>query len=134
MSRSGYSDDCDGPEIYLWRGAVEKAIKGKRGQALLKDMAKALDSMPIKRLISNELVTKEGEVCALGAVAKERCIDTFKVDPEDSEGISALFNIAPALAKEIVYENDEAFWSTETPEMRWQRMRKWVDNNLMVKS
>ena len=36
------------------------------------------------------------------------------------------FGIAPALAREIVWENDEAGWYDETPESRWKRMRAWV--------
>lgn len=35
MSRSGYSDDCYGWELICWRGAVNSAIKGKRGQSFL---------------------------------------------------------------------------------------------------
>ena len=64
MSRSGYSDDCSGRELNLWRGAVESAIRGKRGQAFLREMLVALDAMPEKRLIAGELVTPTGEVCA----------------------------------------------------------------------
>ena len=52
MSRSGYSDDCE--NLGLWRGAVEKSIKGKRGQAFLKEMLVALDSLPEKKLIEND--------------------------------------------------------------------------------
>ena len=37
MSRSGYSDDCE--TMGLWRGAVERAIYGKRGQTFLREMA-----------------------------------------------------------------------------------------------
>ena len=33
MSRSGYTDECDGWELVRWRGAVNSAIRGKRGQA-----------------------------------------------------------------------------------------------------
>lgn len=132
MSRSGYSEDCDGPELYLWMGAVQKAINGKRGQALLHDMAKALDSMPAKRLIANELINKNGEVCALGAVAKARCLNVESVNPEDSELIAQMFNISNALAKEIVFENDNEFYDRgETPEHRWQRVRNWVSKNLV---
>ncbi len=133
MSRSGYSDACEGWDLIRWRGAVNSAIKGKRGQALLKDMANALDKMPVKRLIAKELITKDGEVCALGAVAKKRCIDTFKVDPTDSKRVSVLFNIAEALAKEIAFENDlvQEYGEEEPPKRRWERMRKWVKDNLV---
>jgi len=47
MSRSGYSDDCDDQwSLICWRGAVKSAIRGKRGQAFLKEMLAALDALP----------------------------------------------------------------------------------------
>jgi hypothetical protein len=130
MSRSGYSDDCDGWALIRWRGAVASAIRGERGQKLLRDLAAALDAMPVKALVSDELVTNHGEVCALGALGCARGMqDTMrKIDPEDREAVASAFNIAPALAAEIVYENDD--WLGETPEHRWLRMRRWVGNQL----
>lgn len=129
MSRSGYSDDLDNWDLIRWRGAVNSAIKGKRGQALLIEMAKALDAMPAKRLIASELVSKQGEVCALGAVAQHRCLNVENLDPDNSGAVAATFDIAEALAREIVYMNDE--WYGETPEKRWKRMREWIDGNLV---
>ncbi len=132
MSRSGYSDDVDDNWAMIrWRGAVTAATKGKRGQSLLKEMAAALDAMPIKRLIASELVAKDGEVCALGAVAKARALDVSGIDPQDRELVAKKFDIAEALAAEIMYENDNDFgyWNEE-PEQRWRRVRKWVAENL----
>lgn len=129
MSRSDYDDDCYGWELIRWRGAVNSAIKGQRGQTLLKEMAIALDAMPVKRLITDELISKNGEVCALGAVAKHKCLKVEGIDPEDSEVVALTFNIAGALAREIAYMNDD-YWG-ETPEKRWSRMRAWVDENLI---
>src|SRR5882757_5650880 len=97
MSRSGYSDDCDGSALNLWRGAVEMAIRGKRGQAFLLEMLDALDALPEKRLIESELVSKEG-CCAMGAVAVYRQIDVSHVDQEHSVSVAKLMGIAPALA------------------------------------
>lgn len=132
MSRSGYSDDMDDNwALIRWRGAVNAAIKGKRGQALFREMAAALDAMPVKRLIANELVAKNGEVCALGAVAKVRAIDVSGVDPEDREMVARKFDISEALAAEIMYENDNEFcYCNEEPEQRWKRVREWVAENL----
>lgn len=137
MSRSGYveSDDIDQWAHIRWRGAVKSAIRGKRGQALLKEMAAALDAMPIKRLIASELVTETGEVCALGAVAKARGMDVSDIDPEYRELVAQKFNIANSLAAEIAYENDDEFgYFNEDPEKRWQRVRKWVEENLKDKN
>lgn len=124
MSRSGYSEDCE--NIAIWRGAVASAIRGRRGQAFLKEMLAALDAMPEKKLVQWEL-EKGGEVCAIGAVGKVRGVEMSALDPEDRDGVADAFGIAPALACEIVYMNDEAFWQgVETPEARFVRMREWV--------
>lgn len=130
MSRSGYSEDCDGWALIRWRGAVNAAIKGKRGQSLLSELAAALEAMPVKRLIADELLSKEGEVCALGAVARHRCLKVDDLDPDNSEAVAATLNIAEALAREIVFMNDD--YSGETPEQRWERMRKWVGEVIVV--
>ena len=130
MSRSGYSDDCDENELNLWRGAVQSAIRGKRGQAFLREMLAALEAMSRQRLIANELQEADGEVCALGAVGLKRGMDMATIDPEDRERVAREFGIAEALAAEIMNENDEAWCST--PEERWQRMRDWVQSQIRV--
>lgn len=130
MSRSGYSDDCDGWALIRWRGAVNSALRGRRGQAFLREAAAALDAMPEKRLIADELQSAQGEVCMLGAVGRARGLPMEGLDPEDRRGVSIAFGIAPAMAAEVVFENDEAGWWTETPEQRWARVRAWVADQI----
>lgn len=131
MSRSGYSDDIeDNWRHIMWRGAVTQGIRGKRGQTLLKDMLVAFDALPAKRLISDELKTPDGEVCALGAVGEKRGIDMRKLDPHDYESVAKTFDISEALAREIVFMNDDSFWHDEVPEQRYERMRKWVETQI----
>ena len=132
MSRSGYIDDIDDYwSLIRWRGAVRSAIRGRRGQAFLKEMLKALDALPEKKLIAKELSDPyDGSVCALGAVGKARGIDMEPIDPEDIETVAGVFGIAGALAKEIVYLNDEWSYRTETPERRFERLREWVAENI----
>lgn len=113
MSRSGYTDDPDGLATALWRGAVHRALKGKRGQQALREIRDALDAMPEKALIGESLVTAEGEYCTLGALGVARGLDLSKVDPEDWDAVAELFGIAPAMAREIVYENDEGLYPYE---------------------
>lgn len=141
MSRSNYSDDWgdDNPGLLaMYRGQVASATRGKRGQALLKDILIAMNGMPVKRLITQEL-EQEGAVCAIGAAGKLRGVDMSGLDPEDVESVASRFNVADCLAREIVYENDECDmtrefewtdgkrrWRRETPEERFDRMRKWV--------
>jgi hypothetical protein len=108
MSRSGYTDDYDEDGTGgLWRGAVARSIQGKRGQAALKELAKALDAMPVKALAAESLVTESGEFCTLGVLGAARGIDMTPIDPDDWDAVAKAFNIAPAMVREIVYENDE---------------------------
>lgn len=87
-----------------------------------------MDAMPSKRLIKYELV-REGSYCALGVVGAARGIDMESIDPDQSDQVSMAFDIAEAMAKEIVWVNDEAGWN-ETPEQRWIRVRKWVGDHI----
>lgn len=125
MSRSGYSDELDQWELIKWRGMVASAIRGKRGRRLLSDLVAALDAMPRRALIAHDLIA-DGEVCALGAAGLARGIALGEVDPYDADDLGDLFDIAPCLAQEIAYVNDERGGYDETPEHRWQRMRDWA--------
>lgn len=129
MSRSGYHDDCDDTwGLIRWRGAVASSIKGKRGQKLLKELAEAMDAMPVKRLITKELKCADG-LCTLGVIGEKRGIKVEDIDPEDPEMVAANFDIAEPLAREIVYLNDEEF-DYCTPEERWEKMRSWVQSKI----
>ena len=134
MSRSGYSDDCE--NVQLWRHAVERAAKGARGQAMFRELADALDAMPAKRLHRGNFATADGELCTLGALGMKRGtkMDDLGGDGDaDPQLVGQRFNIARALAAEIMYENDEGapYWiGVETPYQRWARMRQWVADRL----
>lgn len=126
MSRSGYSEVDDNWALIRWRGCVTSAIRGARGQKLLRELAAALDAMPEKRLIAGAL-QDGGDYCALGTVGAARGIVMDCIDSWDQDAVAAAFDIARPLAAEIAYENDEGSgWRDETPEERWSRMRKWV--------
>lgn len=125
MSRSGYCDDLDDWDMIRWRGQVASATRGKRGQAFLVDLLAALDAMPEKYLIAEELQAANGEVCALGALGLKRGIDMTQIDPGEYDVVSAIFGIAEQLAREVAYMNDE-YYDNETPEERFVKMRQWV--------
>ncbi len=128
MSRSGYVDDCDDNwQLVRWRGAVASAIRGKRGQALLREALEALDAMPEKRLIPHEF-EQAGAFCTLGAVAARRGMDATALDPDDPEQVAKSLGISDALAREVMFMNDEGVeeWRGITPEARWQKMRDWI--------
>lgn len=139
MGRSGYTDDCDDSDIplQLYRQAVHRATTGYRGQHLLRRLRDALDAMPNKRLISGAIQDKNGDVCALGAL--DPTAPSFNEDDEygdydeHARKLAKHFGVAPALAAEIVYMNDEwCSWRAkdETPEQRWKRMRAWVEEQI----
>lgn len=131
MSRSGYSDDLDPWNLIRWRGQVASAIRGKRGQRLLVDLVKAMDAMPEKRLIRDELIIETGDVCALGAVGVGRGVLMWDMKPDDPQSVAAAFDVADCLAQEVTYVNDEAGpWKGETPEERFQRVRAWALANI----
>lgn len=67
MSRSGYSND--GENIAMWRGQVASAIRGKRGQAFLRELVEALDAMPEKRLTGTILFRRMDRSARLVASA-----------------------------------------------------------------
>lgn len=132
MGRSGYSDDSDDMQaLAMWRGRVASAMRGKRGQALLRDCLTALDEMPAKRLVRDELV-HGNDVCLLGAGGRKRGItDLDKIDPEAHGTLADRFNVASCLIQEIEWVNDDDYSPYgETPEERFKRVRKWLVENI----
>lgn len=136
MSRHGYSDDLEPQDIAMWRGRVMSAIRGKRGQKMLRELAAALDSMPIKELVACQLQSKDGDCCTLGRLAQAKGLDlTEHADDDEYElaelnaGLAAMFDVAECLVQEVEWANDEC-GGDETPAKRWERMRRWVDRHL----
>lgn len=129
MSRSGYTEDIDNWQLIKWRGQVASAIRGKRGQKFFRELIAALDAMPVKELIAEDLISEDGnQVCALGALGRARGIDMAGLDPYDRDTLGGVFDIATPLACEVMFENDE-YWHDD-PEGRWRRMRQWAESNL----
>jgi hypothetical protein len=139
MSRSGYNDDYDISAVAMWRGQVASAIRGRRGQAFLRDLLAALEALPDKRLIADHM-ERDGCVCATGALGKARGVDMTQIDKfidaeDDDEDVVAYwvaeaFDIASPLAREVLYMNDEGFFGVETDEQRYERMVGWVKSKI----
>lgn len=133
MSRSGYDDGHEG--VNLWRGTVDRALNGKRGQRFLRDLITALDELPSQELISGKLQdTEAGGFCALGAVGRYRGVDLEPLEEfaewGDGVELGEAFDIARHLALEAEFINDEAGPFAETPRARWERVRAWAVSNL----
>lgn len=111
MSRSGYTYDNEDPLAHgRWRQAVKRALHGKRGQAMLRELVEALDSMEDKRLYPGSFATPEGKFCTLGVLGAKCCTKMDDLGDEyecDIEQVGQRFGIAPAMAAEIMYLNDE---------------------------
>lgn len=112
MSRSGYTDDGDDDQLAhgRWRQAVKRALEGKRGQVLLRELLETLDAMEDKRLYAGSFATADGEFCTLGVLGAKRGTKTDDLGDEDDcdpAEVAARFGIAPAMASEIMYMNDE---------------------------
>lgn len=127
MSRHGYSDDLDQRDLAMYRGAVMKVIRGKRGQSLLKDLAVALDALPVKELQRGLLVSPDGP-CALGCLGQAKGIPVELLDPEDPDAIAAAFDVNRKLICEIEYINDEFYGNA--PAARFKEVREWVGRNI----
>lgn len=142
MARFYSEEDEDFPgQAELWQANCERSLKGKKGQASLRDLEAALLALPSPRLIAGELQNKAGEVCAIGALAKfkgHECpivaygLDEFgdtEIDPIDVE--SATIDLAKTLgvprmvAIAVAAENDAA-WVKLDSEQRYQRVLAWV--------
>jgi hypothetical protein len=112
MSRSGYSEDGSNRSLVCWRGAVNSAIRGKRGQAFLELAIDVLDSMPVKELCPNNFAVEPAKYCLLGVVASVKGIEVSDLgDDEQGRSLKKVgdrFGVAPALVAEIMFENDES--------------------------
>lgn len=135
MSRSGYMGDLDDldlehSDLIQYRGRVASATRGARGQAMLRELLEALDAMPAKELIQDDLVGREtGACCTIGALLVHKEVpDPWKYH-EDNEKLADELDVDECLVAEIEYENDE-FYRLEGPAERWERMRKWVANQI----
>lgn len=138
MSRSGFYEydgwnASDQWRLICCRGAVASAIRGKRGQAFLKELLAVLEAMPDKKLIEGDLVTPQGEVCAIGSICVARGIDLTDIEIEDYESIAHVLGIAPMLVQEIEFTNDESYFGSDeetNARHRWRVMRDWVKNRI----
>lgn len=132
MSRSydGDSDDAEQWQIAAWVSAVRRSFAGKRGQAFLREMLEAMHVLGERKLVRSELEL-DGAVCAIGCVGKVRGIDMSKLDPLDHRSVAETFKIGHAMAAEIASMNDDHGHRFETPSERFERMRMWIESQII---
>lgn len=124
MSRSSYSDDYgdDYPgQLELFRANVARSMRGKAGQARLRELREALRALPVKELHAETFADGTPEapkVCALGAwaLAKAGSVEGAKAmvpaDADDHDTFTALKGHGwPSLVVfDAIYMNDESPW------------------------
>ena len=129
MNRSGYDEYCDDTWLVIrWRGAVNSALKGKRGQAALKDLISALDAMTVKELHPGVFAIEPGHYCALGILGTHRGKDMTVFNPGEDDDVDfdrvcETLNVSNAFVREVMYINDQ---NQLSPAMRWQMVRDWA--------
>jgi hypothetical protein len=150
MSRINYCDDEDFQnQAFLWEANQERSIKGRKGQAALRELEAALLALPEKQLIADELENAEGQVCAVGALArfkgKENPMvgdsfgseeDNLTINEDKIERVTVDFaqelGVPRMVAIAIVHENDDE-WKPVTPEQRYRRVLGWTQRQLSGK-
>lgn len=97
---------------------------------MLRELLVALDAMPDKELIRGDLVTEQGDCCAIGALLVHRSFPSaHEIDPEDSYHIAQVLDVAEPLVQEVEWVNDEGYHFVTNAE-RWAKMRAWVVSRL----
>lgn len=134
----------------LWWANTERALKGKRGKAFLRELETALVELPEKKLIEG-LICKAGQVCAMGAFALKRRRDAgqkiedalkWLEDNAPQEGyanetgdfMSEHFGVLRRLAIHGAYVNDEEVGYHITPEARYEKVLAWVRETMKAET
>lgn len=141
MSRyDGDNYESDESQMALFRANVDRASRGKRGQAFFLEFEQILLAMPNKRLASGVIADESGEVCAIGAYARAKNPETLTnyIDKGyesfslwDTATLGAKCGMAKCLAWEVAYVNDETFEKC-TPEERHAKMLAWVRTQIVA--
>lgn len=147
----------DGDEEYpgqwwLWEQALYRAVNGRRGQQVLRDLERALLDLPEKQLIDGSLSDGKG-VCAVGAYVAQKRVEAGEDRDEVLEQLNGLARndrwdeidgwaaeestilqgqaagMQLTLAVSIASLNDEYY--PVTPEQRYERVLEWVQKRIL---
>jgi hypothetical protein len=138
--RLNYSDDEDYPgQFNLWQANCARSLRGKAGQAELRELEAALVALPEKRLIHGALTDEDGGVCAVACYARHKGIDLSTFDPEyESDDVGVRAGMPRLVAWKVVALNDIELESwcgyVEGPatreESRYAHRGVWVHRDL----
>lgn len=138
MSRF-WDDESDDPLDWgRYEAAKLSTLRGRRGQAFLRELVAALDALPQPELSEGALGDRRtGCVCALGAVALAQG-DSFDDLAKDNgnwgpDEAAEWYSISPTLANEIISANDD--WrdgnTVDVRRSRWRHVRSWAVSHLI---
>lgn len=145
MTRISYSEDEERPgQFALWQANCRRSLQGKAGQTSLRELEHALLALPDKRLIKGVLQTEDGDVCAIGALAKYKGVAQTKADPDyEMEEVGVELGMPRLVAWKVVELNDiqigghfdytkgpRGQWVPATPEERYKKVLAWVQKQL----
>lgn len=132
--------DGDNPSYLLWESNVRRGMQGKRGQAFLRELRDILLAMPEKRLVKDDWITPQDDVCILGAYlrAKDPTVTPDRADHingqfEGDEGpdrFASMFNLPRCMCWDIEYRNDNEYVVGLTPEDRYAHMLKYIEKHI----
>ena len=142
MSRYCSDDDYD---YEPWMegqaaGAMRSAIRGRRGQRLLRDLIAGLDALPVPELAAGSLEDPEtGCVCALGAVRMQRGAEAvpLRFDPNDPDvgwrDLAQPYDISETLAHAVICQNEYGDERNDesSRRRRWRSVRAWAMGHLI---
>lgn len=134
----------------LWQHNLWAALKGKRGQAALREVRDALLALPDKRLIAGAACEvkwddndrpEKAEFCLIGAYAFHKRVKGGEAPEKVIEELAAIesewetqdagrkVGLVGTLAWELAYRNDEEYAGL-TPEQRYAETLTWVESQI----
>ena len=138
--RITYNEDEGYPgQFALWEANCRRSIRGRRGQAELKQLEAALRALPQQRLTKDTLVEGD-DVCAIGAYARYKGFTLADYDPEDeTDQVGVAAGMPRLVAWSVVAQNDlhcNTFWGIPlvrdmTPEERYVKVLAWVRGHIV---
>lgn len=147
MRRSCYSDDFGDDNTWqlpFFRANVDRSLRGRKGQARLRELRDALLVLPVKALEAETFAdgtSTAPKVCALGAWALAKrggdpaaafaLVGRSDADDHDTAQVLEPHGWPRLVVLETIYINDDGnYWRPETPEQRYTRVLAWVESNL----
>ena len=138
MSRFWEGESDDPLDWGRYEAAKRSTLRGKRGQAFLRELVAALDALPKPELSEGALGDRRtGCVCAFGAVAlaQGESFDDLAKDNGNwsPHEVAEWYSISPTLANEIIRANDD--WrdgnAADVRQSRWRHVRAWAVRHLI---